>query len=144
MPFVTAAQHFFSSVPATQSSTGRRGYQTIACTPKLPADAIATIEDRAQYATAPGDPIKHQFYSLAGGLYAISQIAPLAELDEFGRKGRYLAHTLVFDPANYAALEHCPLDVLEQFPFAVNLDPVFPQIGPGKGQVSAVSFEVNP
>ncbi len=144
MPIITAAQHFFSSVPAAQSPTGRRGYQTIACTPALPAEAVRAIEDRAQYATAPGDPVKRQFYALPGGLVAVSQIAPLAELDEFGRKGRYLAHTLILDPSTFAGLEHCPLDVLAQFSFATALDAVFRQIGPGKGQVATLAFEIKP
>jgi hypothetical protein len=141
---ITAAQHFFSSVPAAQSPTGRRGYQTIASTPALPAQAVAAIEDRAQYVTMPGDPVKRQFYPLPGALCAVSQITPLAELDEFGRKGRYLAHTLVFAPATFAALEHCPLDVLEQFPFLASLDAVFSQVGPGKGQAPTVTFEITP
>jgi hypothetical protein len=144
MPAVTAAQHFFSSVPAAQSPTGRRGYQTIACTLTLPAEVVAAIEDRAQYATAAGDPIKRQFHALPGGLVAISQITPLAELDEFGRKGRYLAHTLVFDAATFAALEHCPLDVLAQFPFISTLDAALRQVGPGKGEAQPVAFEVEP
>lgn len=144
MPTISTAQHFFSSVPATQSPAGRRGYQTIAHTSTLPVEAVAAIEDRAQYATAPGDPIKHQFYPVPGGLVAVSQIAPLAELDEFGRKGRYLAHTLVFDAATFAALEHCPLDVLAQFPFVTTLDAVFRRVGPGKGQAPTVTFEVKP
>jgi len=144
MPAVTAAQHFFSSVPAAQSPAGRRGYQTIAATPGLPAEAVAAIEDRALYATAPGDPVKHQFYPLPGELCAVSQIAPLAEPDEFGRKGRYLAHTLVFDPATFAALEQCPLDVLAQFPFITNLDSVFRQVGPGKDEAQPVTLAVKP
>lgn len=144
MPTTTAAQHFFSSVPAAQSPTGRRGYQTIACTPGLPIEAVRAIEDRAQYATAPGDPLKRQFYALPGELVAVSQIAPLAELDEFGRKGRYLAHTLILDATTFAGLEQCPLDVLTQFAFATTLDAVFRQVGPGKGQVPTATFDVKP
>ena len=64
---LTAAQHFYSSVPAAQSPVNRRGYQTVAATPGLPADAVAAIEDRSQYATAAGDPLKWQFYALPGG-----------------------------------------------------------------------------
>lgn len=144
MPAVTAAQHFFSSVPAAQSPTGRRGYQTIARASTLSDEAVTAIEDHAQYATAAGDPTKRQFYTLPGGLAAVSQIAPLAEPDEFGRKGRYLAHTLVFDAATFATLEHCPLDVLAQFPFITSLDAAFRQVGPGKGEVQPVTFEVKP
>ena len=138
---IIAAQHFFSTVSASESPSGRRGYQTLFRTQGLPDAASKIIEDRAQY-NARVTAAKHQYYPLPGNLYALSHLVPLQERDEFGRKGRYLAHTLVLTSQSMAALAYCPLDVLRQFAFATTLDTVYSQGDPATGQVPAVGVSV--
>lgn len=144
MPPFVAAQHFFSSVPAEQSPTKRRGYQTLFRTRVISDEIARAIEDRAQYTTAPGDPIKRQFYSLPGDFFAISQSVALAELDEFGRKGRYLAHTLIVERRTLDQLGGCPLDVLRQYKFSTSLAEVFAQREPNRAEVPSVRLEITP
>jgi hypothetical protein len=119
-----ALQHFYSNVPASQSPNRRGGYQTLYRSRDLTDEDIRLIEDRAQYNTGASDPIKHQFYRLPSGHFAIAQISPLAEPDEFGRKGRYLAHTLVVTPEQFGEMLGCgPFDVFDErnFRFAYTL-----------------------
>lgn len=144
MPPLTAAQHFFSSVPADQSPKRRRGYQTLFRTPSLSDEVVRFIEDRAQYTTAPGNPVKRQFYPLPHGQVAISQSVELTGLDEFGRKGRYLSHTLILDDPVFQQLGACPLDVFAQFQFATALTEVFQQGKLATGEVTVASLNITP
>jgi hypothetical protein len=144
MATLTAAQHFFTSVPAEQSPARRRGYQTLCCTRGLPADLIRSIEDRALYSTAPGDPIKRQFYCLGGEYAAIAQTVALAEPDEFGRRGRYLTHTLIVRQRDLAALGYCPLDFFWQFAFETSLEPVLSLARDNQTGAPAISATLTP
>ena len=72
-------------------------------TPALTPDLVRAIENHALYPASPENPTKRQFYALPGQLAAVAQSVALPEPDEFGRKGRYLTHTLVFDASNCAA-----------------------------------------
>jgi hypothetical protein len=144
MVAVNAAQHFFTSVPAEQSPKKRRGYQTLFHTRGLPDEVIHAIEDRAQYVTVPGDPIKRQFYPLPHDLFAVSQTVALAEPDEFGRRGRYLAHTFILDHRSFRELDACPLDILTQGGFATTLDEVFRRGQLRTGEAPAVSLSIDP
>ena len=121
----TLAQHFFSNVPAEQSPQRRRGYQTLFYTRGLPDTIVRVIEDRAQYSSAQGELVKHQFYPLPQNLFAAARILPLQERDEFGRRGRYLAHTLIFSRQNLQDLGGCPVDLLRQAPFVSTLEEAF-------------------
>lgn len=129
----TVAQHFFSNVPAEQSPQRRRGYQTLFYTHGLSEAIVHAIEDRAQYSSAQGERVKYQFYPLPQNLFAAARILPLQERDEFGRRGRYLAHTLVLSLRNFRDLGGCPLDLLRQAPFVSTLDEVF-QMGQAKNR----------
>ena len=139
-----AAQHFFSSVPADQSPTRKRGYQTLFRTPALPPEVVRQIEDRCLYAGKETDPPKWQYYPLGNNLFAVSQTVALAERDEFGRKGRYLAHTLVFDQGALRQLEGCPIDILSQFAFLIKLEDVFAQSKPGSQDMRAIPIQISP
>lgn len=141
---VTAAQHIFSHVPAEQSPQKRRGFQTLMRTPTLTPDLIRSIEARALYPASSENPIKRQFYPLPGQLVAMAQSVALPEPDEFGRKGRYLTHTLVFNAASFAQLSACPLDVLAQFRFATTLADGFAQGRVGNADIPPVSVAIEP
>ena len=142
MSTLIAAQHLYTSLPANQSPSGRSGYQTLAHTPGLSEAAVRAIRERSQYTTTPGDPLKRQFYPLPGGLHAISQIVPLPELDEFGRRGRYLAHTLVVDAMALQALGYCPLDVFSQFTFAATPEQALALCRGRPGELPPAQLEV--
>ncbi|MCU0484855.1 MAG: hypothetical protein MUC85_01970 [Anaerolineales bacterium] len=139
-----AAQHVFSSVPAEQSPLKKRGYQTLGYTSALTPEVVRQIEDRCLYGGSEGSPTKQQYYPLQNHFFAISQTVPLSELDEFGRKGRYLSHTLVIDQKTFSALGSCPIDVLRQYPFMTQLDSVFRQMKPGSQDLPPASYQINP
>ena len=141
---VTAAQHIFSHVPAEQSPQKRRGFQTLMRTPALTPDLVRAIENHALYPASPENPTKRQFYALPGQLAAVAQSVALPEPDEFGRKGRYLTHTLVFDAATFAQLGACPLDVFAQFRFAATLAEVFAQGRVGHADIPPVQITLEP
>lgn len=141
---VTAAQHIFSHVPAEQSPQRRRGFQTLMRTPTLTPDLVRAIENRALYPASSQNPIKRQFYALPGQLVAVAQSVALPEPDEFGRKGRYLTHTLVFNAATFAQLSACPLDVFAQFRFATTLTDGFAQGRVGDPDIPPTQFAVEP
>jgi hypothetical protein len=139
-----AAQHLFSSIPADQSPIRKRGYQTIFHTNALQDKLIRQIEDRCVYEGGEATPIKRQFYWLTDDLYAVSQTVALKELDEFGRKGRYLSHTLVLDQQTFKQFEFCPIDILIQYPFYTNLTDVFKQVKPNSMAIRHVEFKIQP
>ena len=141
---IIAAQHFYSSVSAADSPRRRGGYQTLFSTRGLPVEVVKVIEDRAQYGATGSEVGKLQFYPLPAGLYALAHIVPLAERDEFGRKGRYLAHTLVLTSASMQALAFCPLDALRQAPFVTALDAVFAQGDRVSQEAPSVRLQVQP
>jgi len=141
---ITAYQHFYSRVPPDQSPRRQAGFQTLFHTRGLSDEVIRAIENRARYTTAPGEPVKRQFYPLPGQMVAISQSVALPEPDEFGRKGRYLVHTLVLDRDSFSQIGACPLDVLEQFRFARTLAEVDEQCDRSTAEAPAVTLTIEP
>lgn len=137
---VTAAKQIFSHVPGLQQSPQkRRGFQTLMRTPAM-LTWCAPIENHALYPASPENPTKRQFYALPGQLAVAAQSVVLPQPDEFGRKGRYLTHTLVFDAATFAQVGACPLDVFAQFRFAATLAEVFAQGRVGHADIPPVQI----
>lgn len=120
MVSLPAYQHFYSRLSREESPKRQSGFQTVFCSKELSPELVRAIEDRSQYNSAPGDPVKRQFYALPGGFMGISQSLPLAEPDEFGRKGRYLTHTLIFSEQDLQPLG-APFDIFTQFRFVTTL-----------------------
>jgi len=144
MTQITAYQHVFSSVDRDQSPTRRRGYQTLFYTRAGLSEAeIQALEDRAQYYTSDAMSVKRQFFWLPGGKGVISQVVPLAELDEFGRRGRYLSHSLILTTEQWEKLEFSPFDLLSTAPFLTMLAAAFKQGDLQTGDISTVSFAVS-
>ncbi len=140
---ITVSQHIYSSVPQEQSPNGRRGYQTLFYTQDaLTREDVFILADRAQYHTNDTEPVKYQFFMLSEGKAVISQIVPLAELDEFGRKGRYLAHSLILSATDFKALEFSPWGGLQQKAFISTLTDAFQQ-GEQNGNIAPKTINVS-
>lgn len=123
---ITVSQHIYSNVPKEQSPHGRRGYQTLFYTRDgITAEEVRVIEERVLYYGGDKEPTKWQFYLLPGGKAVVTHIVPLPEPDEFGRKGRYLAHSLVLSPTTFAAMQNSPLPLFASSHFFVELATVF-------------------
>jgi hypothetical protein len=109
---LAAAQHIFSSVSRAQSPARRGGYQTIFYTHAgLTRADVQAIEDRAIYDASGSCPVKWQCYQLPSGKIAVGRIAPIDELDEFGRGGNYMAQSLVFTAEQWNDLDCGPFGI---------------------------------
>ncbi len=140
---ISVYQHIYSNVPKEQSPTKRRGYQTLFYTQDgLTREEVLILEDRAQYYGEEIEPVKHQFHMLPQGKAVVSQIVPLAELDEFGRKGRYLSHSLVISPTDFQTLEYVPLDLFLHRSFITDLPTVLSQGDQRTGNIPALTLNV--
>lgn len=94
---ITAAQHVSAMLTSRQSPRGQAGYQTLFYTRELlTPDELRLIEGRVQCGPARDGKVRWQSYRL-GARHVISRIVPVAEPDEFGRRGRYFTHSLVCD-----------------------------------------------
>lgn len=119
---VTVGQHLFANVPKGQSPCGRGGFQTLYATPGLSAEETLLLEERAQYHPDATRRPKFQFHTLGGGRAVVTQIVDVPEPDEFGRGGRYLAHSLIVSAEEFRRLAYCPLPLLLSRYFAANMD----------------------
>lgn len=140
---LTVGQHIYSNVPREQSPQRKRGYQTLFYTQAaLSADLVRQLEDRAQYYGDDVEPLKYQFWLLEGSA-VITRLAPLAERDEFGRKGRYLAHSLIIAAADFQRLQASPFPVLAVAPFFSDLAAVFAQGDVRSGNIAPLQLNVD-
>jgi len=113
---LTAAQLIYTNVEPSLSPTHRGGYQTLCYTHELitPED-LEEIEPRLFYTPSEIQPEKLAFFHLTSGKVALTKIVPIEAPDEFGRKGRYLAHCLVFNAKEFIGAEVSPFDVIRNF-----------------------------
>lgn len=109
---VSVRQHIFANVPKEQSPRGRRGFQTLYYSRGLIEEEVLLLEERAQYFYSDSGPVKYQFHILTNGQAVITQIVPIPEPDEYGRKGRYLAHSLVLSSDDFRRMAYCPLPLV--------------------------------
>lgn len=118
---LTVRQHIFGNVPKEQSPRGRRGFQTIYATQGLTPEEVLLLEERAQYHAGDTQPVKYQFHTLPGDQAVVSQIVAVAEPDEYGRKGRYLAHSLIVAAVDFRRLAYCPLPLIVSGHFVADM-----------------------
>jgi len=94
---IKAWQHIYASVRETESPRRRGGYQTVFYTQHgLRAETVEEIERRMAYFAGEGATPKRLFFPAGSGWQVLSQITPVPDVDEFGRGGLYLAHSLIF------------------------------------------------
>jgi hypothetical protein len=95
---ITAAQHVSAMLTSRQSPRGQGGYQTLCYTRGLlTQDEVGVIERLVQSGSARECEPKWQSYRLNERRHVISRIVPINEPDDFGRRGRYFTHSLIFD-----------------------------------------------
>jgi hypothetical protein len=94
---IKARQHIYASVRETESPRRRGGYQTVFYTQHgLRPETVEEIERRMAYFAGEGATPKRLFFPVGSGWQVLSQITPVPDVDEFGRGGLYLAHSLIF------------------------------------------------
>lgn len=145
MPTIHASQHIYSNVEKAQSPHGRGGFQTLFYThAALSEDDVSEMEGRLLYFPSQIEPVKRLFFSLASGKGVVAQIVPLPEPDQLGRKGRYLAHSLVFTPESLALFEADPFRVFHRFHFVTTVAEALAAGNFQTGDLPAVSLDLSP
>jgi hypothetical protein len=106
---IKIGQHIYGNLEKEASPRKVGGFQTIGYTRSLLKEAeSAEIEKRLVYNYSEIEPVKLLFFKLPDEKYVISRIVPLPDLDRFGRKGLYLAHSFVFTLSDFRKLNYNP------------------------------------
>ena len=120
---ITAAQLLYANVEKDHSPHKRSGFQTLFYSQSQLSEAeVDAIEPRLFYAYGAGNPPKGLFFPLGQHKLVLARIVPLEDTDAFGRKGRYLAHALVFDRTDWIAEGLNPIALLQNFSFLTSVD----------------------
>ena len=139
---INAAQHVSGVLTSRQSLTGQAGYQTFFYTRDLLApDELRIIERQAQLSFAGDGQAKWQSYRLSSNRHVITRIVPINEPDEFGRRGRFFAHSLVFDTADGVQVDETLFNLLQTARFFVSLDKVLASAAMSSGNIPAVAID---
>lgn len=142
---IRAAQHVFASLTPEQSPTRRRGYQTLFYTrEELSAQGARSIEDRIQSRFPSGQNSKWQFFSLPNEAIVLSHLVAIPEPDEFGRKGRFLAHSLVVSASDWRLLDYSPFGLMGSGSFCRTLGQALTLGNLKGGTVDPVNVQVDP
>ncbi|MEM7347446.1 MAG: hypothetical protein AAF485_24670 [Chloroflexota bacterium] len=144
MAIVTAWQHIYSNVEADKSPKGQGGFQTLFYSNNgLTADEVSEMEGRLLYFPyKTGEPIKKVFFKTSTGKSIVAQIVVLPEPDQFGRKGRYLAHALAFSSEAIQELGADPFRVLRQFKFIKTVDEALQKGDSSTGDIPEISIDI--
>lgn len=112
------AQHIFGNVEKERSPQKRGGFQTLFYTRDFLNDSeVREVEGRLLYFFSDNNPIKRSFFKISTDKVLVSQITPLDQRDSAGRKGAYLAHSLVFSPDQFLTFGADPFFIFQNFHF---------------------------
>jgi len=143
MTTIQAWQHIYSNVEKEQSPQGRGGFQTLFYTTSGLTEAeIEEMEGRLLYFASKVEPVKRLFFATSTGKGVVSEIVFLPNPDQFGRGGRYLAHSLIFAPEDLTKFEADPFRVFGRFSFVTSVDEALKQGNFQTGDIPAVSLEL--
>jgi hypothetical protein len=145
MGTIQAWQHIFSNVEKEQSPQGRGGFQTLFYSHAgLTATEVEEMESRLLYFPSTVEPVKRLFFATTTGKGVVSQIVFLPNPDQFGRGGRYLAHSLIFGPEALIRFEADPFRVFRRFSFVTTVAQALKQGNFQTGDIPSVSLELPP
>jgi hypothetical protein len=140
---VQAWQHIYTSVERDQSPHEREGFQTLFYSASGLTEAeVREMEARLVYFPSDVEAVKRLCSTISTGKVMVAQIVLLAEPDRLGRKGRYLAHNLVFEPEAFERIGSDPFVVFRQFPFITTVAQALEKGDLQSGDIPSVSFEV--
>lgn len=143
MATIQAWQHIFSNVEQEQSPRGRGGFQTLFYSHAgLTGVEVEEMESRLLYFPSEVEPVKRLFFTTSTGKGVVSQIVFLPRPDQFGRGGRYLAHSLVFEPEALAQFEADPFRIYRCFAFVTTVAGALDRGDFQTGDIPPVSLEL--
>ena len=140
---VSLPQHIYSCIRRDQSPRQVSGFQTLGVTREQISDRdVRAIEQRARYHITPSSPTKRMCYQLPSGSVAMGSICPIPDLDEHGRGGNFLMHTLVAPPGIWQSLAAGPFGVFQAEPFGCSLSKVLEEVTARTGDLAPLSVAV--
>jgi hypothetical protein len=143
MTTVQACQHIYSNVEKDRSPQGRGGFQTLFYTRAgLTEDEVEEMESRLLYFPSNVEPAKRLFFTTSSGKGVVAQLVFLPKPDQYGRGGRYLAHSLVFTPDALAQFEADPFRVFRRFRFITSVDDALAQGDFATGDIPPIMLEL--
>lgn len=123
MKEITAGQLIYGNVEKEHSPKRIAGFQTIFYSFSfLSEEEVEEIEKRLVYFPSEKEYVKKVFFLTSTHKYILAQILPLPEPDLLGRKGRYLAHALIFKEEDFINYKINPWAVFQNFPFVKTLE----------------------
>ncbi|MBM3239017.1 hypothetical protein FJZ31_22215 [Candidatus Poribacteria bacterium] len=139
---VQAWQHIYTNVEKEQSPRRIAGFQTLFYTTSALTEAeVEEMEARLLYFPSESEPVKRVFFTTSTGKCVVGQIVPLPDPDRLGRKGRYLAHSLVFALDQFIRLRANPFYVFRRFPFITTVEEALKQGNFETGDIPDVSVK---
>lgn len=106
---IEIGQHIYGNVEKDVSPARVGGFQTLFYTREYLSERESEeIEGRLVYYPSAVQPVKLLFFGLSSGKIVISQIVPVADIDRFGRKAGYIAHSFVFKVDDFARIKCNP------------------------------------
>jgi len=144
MDIVQAWQHIYGNVEKDKSPRSVGGFQTLFYTISgLAENEIEEMEARLLYFRSHIEPVKRIFFKTSTGKIVISQITPLADPDQSGRMGRYIAHSLIFTIDSFEAIGANPFCIFQNFDFVSSIESAFQRGDFQTRNIPAINIEIS-
>jgi len=115
MSSIFAGQHIYGNVEKEDSPSNIGGFQTLFYSNDLISEAeIDEIERCLGYYPSEDNPEKLVFFKM-GEKFVTTRIIPLEDVDKFGRRGAYIAHSFVFSKNDFERLNNNPFVIFDLF-----------------------------
>ncbi len=145
MSNISAGQHIFGNVEKAESPSNIRGFQTLFYSKGLISESESDeIEKRLGYFPSEDNPEKILFFKI-GEKFVTTQIIPLEDVDKFGRKGAYIAHSFVFLDKEFKNFNYNPFVIFDLFQdkFVKTIPDALARGKKGELDIPPVEFELN-
>jgi len=143
MSTIKALQHIYTRVEREQSPHKLAGFQTLFYTiSELKEAESDEIERRLPYYRADIEPVKRIFFTTSSDKYIVTQIVPLTATDSAGRKGLYLAHSLVFSSEQFSKVGSNIFQIFHDFPFFTTMEETVKHGDFNTGNIPPVSVQI--
>ena len=111
---IRAGEHIYGNVERDVSPTRIGGFQTLAHSKGvITNEESVEIEKRLVHQSSGAEPTDLLFFSLTSGKSVVSRVVPLPDVDRFGRRGIYLAHSFIFSGDDFVKLNCNPFIALK-------------------------------
>lgn len=115
MSSIFAGQHIYGNVEKEDSPSNVGGFQTLFYSKDLISESeVDEIERRLGYYPSEDNPEKFIFFKM-GEKFVTTRIIPLEDVDKFGRKGAYIAHSFVFLKNDFETVNDNPFVIFNLF-----------------------------